>query len=136
MQAGVIGFQKDYSWVLLTFILNKALLMLLASMKLSQYYQFHKNIKISSIHLKNRLTDKSYTKPCKKPKWCPFDIFCIIKAMVVKNLKLHFVSIFSLQKICTLLKYNFNIILSNYEQFFQDDQWCITNCKLSFLLRK
>ena len=101
-------------------------------MKLSQYCRFYKNITISSIHLKERLTDESYTKPCNEPEWRPFDIPCIVRAMVVRNLEPHFVSVFSLRKICTLLKANFDIASSNYDRFFQDDQWCITNCKLSF----
>ena len=86
--------------------------------------------------LKDRLTDKSYTKQCKAPEWRPFDIPCIIRAMIVRNLELSFASNFSLQKICTLLNYDFDIALSNYDRFFQDDRWCITNRKLSFLLRK
>ena len=105
-------------------------------MKLSQCRLFYAHVKISSIHLKDRLTDESYTKPCKEPEWRPFDIPCIIRAMVVRNLESRFVSDFSLHKICTLLNYDFDIASSNYNRFFQDDQWCITHCKLSFLLRK
>ena len=64
--------------------------------------------------------------------------------MIVRNLEPSFASQFSLYEICKLLKYDFDIASSNYDRFFKDvfkddfkdDQWRITNCKLSFLLRK
>jgi len=56
--------------------------------------------------------------------------------MVVRNLEPHFVSVFSLQKICTLLNYNFDIASRNYNRFFEDDRWCITHSKPSLLPRK
>ena len=64
--------------------------------------------------LKKWLINKSYTKPYKALERRPFDIPCIIKTMVIRNLKPSFASDFSLQKIYTLLNYNFDIALSNY----------------------
>jgi len=92
--------------------------MSLASIKLSQYRHFYINIKTSSMLLKKRLIDKSYTKPCKAPERRPFNIPYIIRAIVIRNLEPSFASDFSLQKIYTLLNYDFDIALSNYDRFF------------------
>jgi len=51
---------------------------------------------MSSMVLKNWLIDKSYIKPYKALEWRPFDIPYIIRAMVIRNLKLSFASKFSL----------------------------------------